>query len=359
MSADNKILAAEFLDDLIKNYKTPGIQYVALQNDSVLFNHQAGLAEFESNLPVTEKTFFNACSVTKTFTSLSIMQLAEKEKIKLSDKAFIYLDQYSFLKEITVQQLLSHMSGLPNPIPLRWAHLQEEENSFNSDGFIDQVLKANSKLKYQPGEKFSYSNLNYLPLGKIIEKVSGMNYRDYVKKNIIQKINRSDLPVDYLVNDFTNYARGYQKKFTITNAILGFFLDRKKFMEPSSNPKWIRFKKYYVSGRAYGGLIANAYSLTAFIQTLFKPDSVLISDKYKKILLTKQHTNSGKQVEMTLGWFTGNLNGIDYFTHAGAGGGYYCEMRSYPEKKFISAIMFNRSGMSDERFLDKVDSFFL
>ncbi len=66
---------------------------------------------------------------------------------------------------------------------------------------------------------------------------------------------------------------------------------------------------------------------------------------------------SGREVEMTLGWFTGKLNGFDYFAHAGAGGGYYCEMRMYPTRNLATAIMFNRSGIRDERFLDQTDQF--
>ena len=93
---------------------------------------------------------------------------------------------------------------------------------------INQVLNAHSKLKYQPGEKFAYSNLNYLPLGKIIEKASGMSYRDYIHQNIIAKFKRDDLPLEFLVSNHPNYARGYQKRFTLINAILGFFLERKK-----------------------------------------------------------------------------------------------------------------------------------
>jgi len=121
----------------------------------------------------------------------------------------------------------------------------------------------------------------------------------------------------------------------------------------------VKFNKYYVSGRAYGGIIANAYSLNKFIRELFKPNSVLLSDEWKKILFTKQKVLSGKEVEMTLGWFTGKLNGIDYFAHAGAGGGYYCEMRMYPSVNLATAIMFNRSGIRDERFLDKPDNLLL
>jgi len=355
--SENK--AKFFLENLTTKNKTPGLQYLVLKNGEPWFEYAKGVADFETGTPITAKTFFNACSVTKTFTSLAIMQLVEKEKIKLSGYAAEWMNNYPFSKQITIQQFLSHTSGLSNPIPLRWAHLHSEEINFNSNEFIQSVLSKHSNLKHQPGEKFAYSNLNYLLLGKIIENVSGMEYRDYIYQNIIKKINHEEFPMSFLITDYSDYARGYQKKITMLNAMLGFFLDRKKFTERSFNNKWIRFKKYYVSGRAYGGLIANAYSLSAFISALFKPNSVLLSNEYKSILLTKQRTFNGKEIEMTLGWFTGRLKDINYFTHAGGGGGYYCEMRIYPQKNMITAIMFNRTGVRDERFLDKVDWIFL
>jgi hypothetical protein len=59
---------------------------------------------------------------------------------------------------------------------------------------------------------------------------------------------------------------------------------------------------------------------------------------------------------MCLSWFTGNLKGNTYFAHAGGGGGYYCEIRIYPGLRLGSVIVFNRTGMTDERFLDKIDA---
>ena len=135
-------------------------------------------------------------------------------------------------------------------------------------------------------------------------------------------------------------------------------MDRKKFTTRSNHPAWIKFNRYYVNGRAYGGIIANAYSLTKFIYELSKPHSVLLSDAWKDILFAKQKTNNGNEIEMTLGWFTGKLNEIHYLGHAGAGGGYYCEMRVYPDNNMATAIMFNRSGIRDERFLDELDRHF-
>lgn len=347
-----------FLQKQVASGSTPGLQYIVVKGQDLLYQKNMGIAEFESNKPIDKNSFFNACSVTKTFTSLAIMQLAEQGKLKLTDHASVYLDGLPFDEEIKISQLLSHTSGISNPIPLRWVHLQSEDLSFDSDGFIRNVLTKHAQLKYLPGEKFSYSNLNYLLLGQIIEKVSGLLYRDYVGKNIFDRIGLEGRPLEFVIQEDTCYARGYQKRFSIINLILGFLIDRKKFTTRSGNPAWIKFNKYYVSGRAYGGIIANAYSLTKFIYELSKPHSVLLSDEWKDILFARQKTNNGNDIDMSLGWFTGKLNEIHYFGHAGAGGGYYCEMRIYPVQDMITAVMFNRSGMRDERILDKLDRYF-
>lgn len=346
------------LKNLVSSRRTPGLQYIVMKDRIILYQQNIGVADFESNKLIDKNSFFNACSVTKTFTSLAILQLAEAGKIKLTDNASVYLDGLPFNEEIKIYQLLSHTSGLSNPIPLKWVHLQEEETDFDSDEFIRNVLKKHARLKYSPGEKFSYSNLNYLPLGQIIEKISGLSYPDYIRKNIISRIGLEERPMEFVVDDDLHYARGYQKRLSLINLMLGFLIDRKKFITRSKNPAWIKFNKYYVNGKAYGGIIANAYSLTKFIYELSKPHSVLLSDAWKDVFFAKQKTNNGSEINMTLGWFTGKLNEIHYFGHAGAGGGYYCEMRVYPDNNMATAIMFNRSGIRDERFLDKLDSHF-
>ena len=119
--------------------------------------------------------------------------------------------------------------------------------------------------------------------------------------------------------------------------------------------KWKPFNNYYVNGNSYGGLIGNPAGFQKYIQELLKPDCLLISDQYKEMLFNENLTNSNKSTGMCLSWFRGQLNKQEYFAHAGGGGGFYCEIRIYPKLGKGSVIMFNRSGMKDERFLDKLD----
>jgi len=96
--------------------------------------------------------------------------------------------------------------------------------------------------------------------------------------------------------------------------------------------------------------IGTPTAFVRYIQELLKDGGNLISSEYKQMLF-EENKNTG----MCLSWFTGELNGKKYFAHAGGAGGYYCEIRIYPEINRGSVIFFNRTGMSDERYLDKLD----
>ena len=76
------------------------------------------------------------------------------------------------------------------------------------------------------------------------------------------------------------------------------------------------------------------------------------------MLFTENLTNEKKPTGMCIAWFSGQLSGKKYFAHAGGGGGYYVEIRIYPDLGMGSLVFFNRTGMSDERFLDKVDKIY-
>jgi len=289
---------------------------------------------------------------------LAILQLAEKEKLNIDDLAKLHLSDFQYPGEITIRQLLSHSAGIPNPNPLGWIHLDTEHKSFDQNQFFTVIIQKNGKTKSRPNEKFSYSNLGYFLLGRIIEEVSGQTYMNYIKNNILKTIDITPEELGFEHFNNNQLAKGYQKRFSLMNALIGFFIDKPKFMGKSER-KWKPFNKYYVNGAAYGGLIGKPSALVKYIQSLLTSKSPLLSDDYNKLLFTENITNSGKKTGMCLSWFKGKINGNEYFTHAGGGGGYYCEIRIYPELGMGSVIMFNRSGMTDERFLDKVDRFFV
>jgi CubicO group peptidase (beta-lactamase class C family) len=348
----------KLLKEQVESSKTPSVQYLYFDQDSVIKSFQIGFADITKKKEVNSSITYNAFSVTKTFTALAILQLYEKRKIDINKLVSQYFPEFSYRTEITVKQLLNHTAGIPNPIPLNWIHLDSERSTFDRNSFFKSIFEKNTKTKSEPNEKFAYSNLGYVILGQLIENVSGNTYEEYITENIVQRlpINPNDLTFEIISNE--KHAKGYHKKMSFSNLILGFMIDKTKFMGDTEG-KWRSFNNFYVNGPSYGGLIGTPTAFVAYLQELLKTESILISDEYKHMLFQENKANRGKNTGMCLSWFTGKLNGNKYFAHAGGGGGYYCEIRIYSNLKTGSVVFFNRTGMSDERFLDKLDKYFV
>ncbi len=332
---------------------SPGVQYVHASGDSVLTEYQGGVVDVGSGVPVSRDTTFMAFSVTKTFTALAILQLAEEKKISLDDPIEKHLDFFPYKQSPTIRQTLNHTAGFPNPIPLAWSHLETEHAGFKRDEFLRSVLAANPELKSAPGKKFAYSNIGYLLLGRVIERASGHSYEEYVQKHIIERLNLRKGETLTFVLPENGLATGYLKRFSLLNLAAGWLFERDRFIA-GRHGSWNYFRRYYVNGSAYGGLSGNAAGFTRYLQA-FLPGGVFSG--HAKQVLAVRPGEAGFPVSM--GWYKGKIGGIDYFSHAGGGGGYYCEIRFYPALSRTSVIMLNRTGVSDERLLDEIDPPFL
>ncbi len=352
MNETEKILMKE-----IEEHKSPSVQYLLFDQKNILKKYQFGYADLLNRKPVNDDTSYNAYSVTKTFTALAVLQLAAQNLVDINQPVINYLPDFVYSPQITIKQLLNHSSGLPNPIPLNWIHLADEHLSFKRDAFFSQVIAKNKKVKSLPNEKFAYSNLGYIILGNLIEKVSGKTYENYITDNILNKLGLTPCELGFEIADLKNQAKGYQKRYSILNLMLGFFINKSKFIG-SSEGKWNPFNFFYVNGIVYGGLIGKPKAFVKYLQDLLRTDSLLISEEFKKLMFIENYTNNNKPTGMCISWFTGMLKGNKYYTHAGGGGGYYVELRIYPEQGIGSVIFFNRTGIKDERFLDKVDKIY-
>ena len=345
-----------FLKDQVDNHQTPSVNYAFFDTNSIIYEMKYGLKNIKYNEPVNETTMYHLFSVTKTFTALAVLQLAQLGKIELSKPVSLYLPEFPYSREITVKQLLSHTSGIPNPLPLKWIHLDIEHDTFSRDQFFAKIFSTNPKLCFDPNTGLKYSNLGYVLLGQLIERVSGTTFENYVTENIIKPSGIASTELSFQIEP-TSHAIGYHKWWSLTNAIFGLLINKEKFMGKKEG-KWKPFKYFYNNGIAYGGMFGSASGLIKYAQALLPNNSILINDYYKNLLFTETTVNDRK-TGMSLSWFTGTLKGNKYFCHAGGGGGYYVELRVYPQLGVGSIIMFNRSGMKDERLLDKTDAFFI
>lgn len=335
--------------------KGPGFQYCRIDGQG-LFCHEEGVADLRTGAPVNRRTTFNAFSVTKTFTSVAIMRLVDQGRMDLDHPIGRYVKAPSYKPEPTLRQILSHTAGLPNPMPMNWVHAAKDHTRFDEAGFIDGILAKHPALKREPGAKFAYSNLGYLLLEKAIEAATSESYAAHLEGALIPAL--APGPDDYLsfsIPEGQRHALGSIRRWSLPWLMLPVLREPKRLKDASIGD-WCQLQAFHVNGLAYGGLIANASGLARFLQALLQALMApgLLTPESLAQMLTVQKDRKG-DTSMALGWFAGSLDGVPYFTHAGGGGGYYCEIRLYPGSKRASVFMCNRAGIKDERLLDKID----
>jgi CubicO group peptidase (beta-lactamase class C family) len=167
---------SNFIAEQMRARRIPGMQVAVVQHGKIVFSNAFGVANIEDGVPVTSQTVFPVHSITKAFVGVAIMQLAEANRIQLSAPVSAYLDSLpSAWQAVTIQQLLTHTSGLPDV----W-----DSNSqlidIDEDEAWQKVLHAPPSA--QPGEQFQYVQTNYVLLGKIIDKLAGMPFTEFIRQ---------------------------------------------------------------------------------------------------------------------------------------------------------------------------------
>lgn len=208
---------AEKIDNLISQYnENKFFNGSALVSDNfeTIFKKGYGLANMEWNIPNTPDTKFRIGSITKQFTSMLIMQLVEKGKIKLDGKITDYLPYYrkDTGERVTIELLLTHSSGIPSYTSREDFGEKVSRKFYKPDDFVKEFCSGD--LEFEPGSQFLYNNSGYFILGAIIEKVTGMTYEVALKKNILEPLGMKDTGYDWSETIVSKRAAGYDKTFS-------------------------------------------------------------------------------------------------------------------------------------------------
>ncbi|WP_253820874.1 serine hydrolase domain-containing protein [Vibrio sp. 99-70-13A1] len=333
----------------------PGYQYVIGNEDKLLVSSSSGLADVNSEEQLTPQHLMATFSMTKTVTAIAILQLLERGHLELEDSINTLLDT-PFPDEITIRQLITHTSGIANPIPLKWVYLPEMKASFDEDNELNALMMTNKKIKSPPGFKYRYSNIGYWLAGKVIEKVSGKSYQTYIEENVFNPLNLKSDQVSFAINE-SKLAKGHLKSFSLMGMIAPFMLDRN--LLTNRDMSWTEIKAVHVYGPSYGGVFSTAEGMFSILQDILKEQSVLLSGSTKTLLFTKQRDSNGRDIKMTLGWHTSTSHRRQYFYKEGGGAGYRSEMRIYPNERLASVIIANRTSYDVAGKLNLLDNLIL
>ena len=158
------------------------------EKGKIVYQNAFGYADFASKTPNTVDSRFSLASISKTFTSVAVLQLKEKKKLKLEDPFIKYFPEFPF-PDITIKHLLSHTSGLPD-LELYETAVSAKPDSIIRNKDVIAILKNwNRGVYFKPGDKWQYCNTNFALLGLLVEKTSKMSFNNYLKKNIFEVAN--------------------------------------------------------------------------------------------------------------------------------------------------------------------------
>ena len=348
------------LNDFLNLYsgsRVPGLQYTVVDANGTLFEYAGGWADVQNRVAMTPDTTLMAYSMTKTFTAVSVLQLVEQGRLDLDEPVGGLLSSFPYPETITIRELISHSSGIPNPIPLRWVHLAEVDETFDEGTALANVLKANPRLSFKPGTKYGYSNIGYWLLGGVIEATTNQRYADYVRGHVLRPLGLDSGRIGFVIPDPQGHAKGYLRKYALMNFLKPFVTDRNIWGHYEG--KWLQIRSHYVNGPAFGGLVGSAGPFGRFLQDQLRETSTLLGKTGQRLLYTEQKASDGKPLGMTLGWHVGELQGVKYLFKEGGGGGFHSEMRLYPSRQFASVVMVNDTDFSSSAFLGRLDTVFL
>lgn len=189
----------------------PGIAFGIVADGKLMYKGNYGYTDIKKKVPVTSSSLFRIASMSKSFTAMAILKLRDEGKLNLDDPAHLYIPELKNLKyltadapPITIRHLLTHGAGFPEDNP--WGDRQLAD----TDKDLLEFLNRQPSFSNSPGIAYEYSNLGFALLGKIVTKVSGQRYQDYIRENIWKPLGMNATEWEYGNVAPNKLAHGYR-----------------------------------------------------------------------------------------------------------------------------------------------------
>jgi CubicO group peptidase (beta-lactamase class C family) len=305
----------DYIRSEMKAQQIPGVSLAVIKNGEIVLAKGYGLANVEHQVPVKPETIFQSGSMGKQFTATAVMMLVEAGKLSLDDKLIKFFpDGPDAWRNITIRHLLTHTSGMgdyPNDFDLRRDYTEDE---------MIQRIKA-IPLTFQPGEKWSYSNLGYVTLGVLIHKISGQFYGDFLQERVFKPLGMSTARVISEADIVPNRAAGYR--------LVNGALKSQNWVSPTLNTT------------ADGALYLTVYDMAKWDAALYTEK--LLKRSSLEQMWTPVKLNDGKTSPYGFGWALGELRGHHIVEHGGSWQGFKSQISRYVDDKLTVVVFANQA----------------
>lgn len=342
----------------------PGAAVLVMMGDRVVFDRGYGVADIDTKAPVDGDTFFNIASVSKQFTAVAVMQLAEAGKLSLDDSVSKYYPDFQadFWNRITIRQLLSHCSGIPDAraYPRAVKIVGDEALSMEYMYTLDH-------LNFEPGTAYEYINPTFVLLGAIVEQVSGEPFTQYVTDHIFRPADMQQTL--YFDRDrqelIPRMAHGYEY------ADVDDMPEERTATPVTAAPKnWYEYdfgEETFFATRPDGGIYTSTHEFVEWERALRRAE-ILSADSIHEA--QSPHTlvsgspwsdyQNRPNTYYGYGWFiepaTDSTQTVIY--HTGDNGGFKCLAARYPASDALVLVFANRADWDRYALMQKIESIY-
>ncbi|MBB4845908.1 CubicO group peptidase (beta-lactamase class C family) [Paucibacter oligotrophus] len=348
--ADNKAAAVE---RLVRNEMSargiPGAQLTVVQGRKIVFTGAYGQTNLETGAPVTKQTIFGINSISKAVTGVAVMQLVEAGKLDLDAPLASYLKTLPpAWAEVSIRQALTHTSGLPEVI---------DDNARPLGGAEPEQAWAKVQelpLNFAPGTRFEYSQTNYVVVGKLIEKISGQSYAEFVRS-------RQFKPAGMQLSGFTDTAVIKPPVATLYTIVTPQIKGMKTVGVERSATPLLRHEPLADMFFPIGGIRTTSTDLAEWVIAL--QDLKLVNKSSLEQLLKPQLLKDGTQrgFNAVINGYGLGFPSIQRPLHPAFAltGGARAAVFIYPNDDLTVIFLSNLMGASPQAFIDKIAGVYL
>ncbi|CAG7596829.1 Penicillin-binding protein 4* [Paenibacillus solanacearum] len=317
-------LSAHFAD-YVKEQQYSGVIAVARAGD-IVFQQAYGMANYEHQVPVRLDTKFYIASITKPMTAMAVLMLSEEGRLELHRSVRAYLPELTQVDErITLHQLLTHTSGLPD-FEVLWDFQAQKQKLLYPGARILELIEG-QPLDFEPGTGWKYCNTGYNLLGLVIERISGVSYSDFLRKRILEPLGMSDTGFGDAQSIVEDLASGYTRPEGADLLVKAPYFEIENFM-------------------ASGHMYSTAADLLRWEMALRTTRLVSVETL---ALIFSPHAPASPGRHYGYGWSV-------YENSAGHGGwlpGYWSKFRRYPDGQVAVIMLGNHDHTKENDILDR------
>ena len=294
---------------------------VAIAKDGVvIYQENFGYADMKKQIPVTDTSKFQLASVSKQFTAAAVLKLYQEGKINLDSSLTTYIPELPY-EEVKIRHLLTHKAGFPSYMWTIARHWHKPSTPVNED-LVEMLSEHPVSLRFEPGQKFNYSNTGYCLLASVVERVSGLSFDEFMKNRFFEPLNMDDTFAfssakhSYTPDMVKGYRyNGYNYNLVKLNLMDGTYGDKGIYATATDMVKWAEsFRKNLVL------------------------DESIVSSAFSNSLL-----EDGEQIEYGYGFRIKESNDHEMIFHNGSWSGFRTTLRTFPHDGLTLVILSNNS----------------